>query len=117
MEIISKYFPELTSLQKEQFSSLLPLYRDWNAKINVVSRKDIDHLYERHVLHSLGIAKINFFTGMSEAAIRATKDHLGGMGERYNDYPMMMNAVKESVTQVVAEQMGIFGSTGQAANL
>ena len=65
MEIISKYFPELTSHQKEQFSSLLPLYRDWNAKINVVSRKDIDHLYERHVLHSLGIARVISFADES----------------------------------------------------
>ncbi len=65
---------------------------------------------------SLGIAKINFFTGMSDAAIQATKQHLGEMGERYNDYPMMMNAVKENVARVVAEQMEIFGSTGQAAN-
>jgi fructose-bisphosphate aldolase class II len=65
---------------------------------------------------SLGIAKINFYTGMSDAAIKATKRHLGEMGERYNDYPMMMNAVKESVMQVVAEQMEIFGSIGQAAS-
>jgi len=64
---------------------------------------------------SLGIAKINFFTGMSDAAIQATKEHLGGMGERYNDYPMMMNAVKEKVADVVAQQMEIFGSRGQAA--
>jgi fructose-bisphosphate aldolase class II len=65
---------------------------------------------------SFGIAKINFYTGMSDAAIKATKRYLGEMGGRYNDYPMMMNAVKESVMQVVAEQMEIFGSIGQAAN-
>lgn len=65
---------------------------------------------------SLGIAKINFFTGMSDAAIQATKVYLSGIGERYNDYPMMMNAVKESVMQVITEQMEIFGSAGQAAN-
>ncbi|HEX2993635.1 MAG TPA: ketose 1,6-bisphosphate aldolase [Anaerolineales bacterium] len=63
---------------------------------------------------SLGIAKVNFFTGMSDAALQATKKYLGEMGERYNDYPMLMNAVKAGVTQVVAEQMEIFGSTGQA---
>jgi 16S rRNA (guanine527-N7)-methyltransferase len=56
MKIIQKYFPGLTDFQKEQFEMLLPLYQDWNSKINVVSRKDIDQLYERHVLHSLGIA-------------------------------------------------------------
>lgn len=58
MELILKYFPELTEAQKEQFAALYDLYRDWNSKINVVSRKDIENLYERHVLHSLGIAKV-----------------------------------------------------------
>lgn len=57
-EVIFKYFPDLTPLQKEQFTQLNALYRDWNAKINVISRKDIDNLYEHHVLHSLGIAKV-----------------------------------------------------------
>ena len=61
MEIIQKYFPELTDKQKEQFAALYDLYTDWNSKINVISRKDITNLYEHHVLHSLGIAKvINF---------------------------------------------------------
>lgn len=61
IDIITKYFPELTSKQKEQFAALYDLYQDWNAKINVISRKDITNLYEHHVLHSLAIAKfINF---------------------------------------------------------
>ena len=55
-EIIKKYFPELTARQQEQFEALDALYHDWNAKINVISRKDIDQLYEHHVLHSLAIA-------------------------------------------------------------
>lgn len=64
MNIIEKYFPSLTDLQKEQFGKLDALYRDWNAKINVISRKDIDNLYEHHVLHSLSIAKaVNFRPG------------------------------------------------------
>jgi 16S rRNA (guanine527-N7)-methyltransferase len=58
MEEILKYFPNLTDIQKEQFEKLDFLYHDWNAKINVISRKDIDELYTKHVLHSLGIAKI-----------------------------------------------------------
>jgi len=58
MELIQKYFPQLSDVQKEQFSQLFELYLDWNSKINVVSRKDIDELYLRHVLHSLGIAKV-----------------------------------------------------------
>lgn len=63
-DIILKYFPNLTEIQKKQFEQLYDLYVDWNAKINVVSRKDIDLLFERHVLHSLGIAKvINFKAG------------------------------------------------------
>lgn len=57
MDIILKYFPDLTETQKEQFAALYDLYTDWNSKINVISRKDITNLYEHHVLHSLGIAK------------------------------------------------------------
>ncbi|MTI20593.1 16S rRNA (guanine(527)-N(7))-methyltransferase RsmG [Fulvivirga sp. RKSG066] len=60
-DIINKYFPDLTPLQKEQFSKLQELYTSWNEKINVISRKDIDALYVRHVLHSLGIAKVMSF--------------------------------------------------------
>ena len=56
-EIITKYFPNLTDHQTEQFKLLYDLYVDWNSKINVVSRKDIESLYEKHVLHSLAIAK------------------------------------------------------------
>ncbi len=58
MTIIQKYFTNLTGLQVEQFAQLEALYNDWNAKINVISRKDIQNLYEHHVLHSLGIAKV-----------------------------------------------------------
>lgn len=58
MDLILKYFPDLTDEQKAQFEALYPLYTDWNAKINVISRKDIENLYEHHVLHSLGIAQV-----------------------------------------------------------
>ena len=61
MEEISKYFPNLSDLQKEQFQKLGQIYPEWNAKINVISRKDIDELYTKHVLHSLAIAKIQPF--------------------------------------------------------
>jgi 16S rRNA (guanine527-N7)-methyltransferase len=61
MEEILKYFPDLTANQIEQFQKLSDLYNDWNAKINVISRKDIDELYTKHVLHSLAIAKIQKF--------------------------------------------------------
>lgn len=61
-EIIYKYFPNLSETQKEQFKALYGLYLEWNAKINVISRKDIDNLYEHHILHSLAIAKFISFT-------------------------------------------------------
>jgi len=61
MEIITKYFSNLSETQINQFSKLETLYKEWNAQINVISRKDIDELYVRHVLHSLGIAKIQPF--------------------------------------------------------
>jgi 16S rRNA (guanine527-N7)-methyltransferase len=60
-ELIKKYFPNLTEQQKEQFSKLEELYGEWNEKINVISRKDMDSLYEKHILHSLGIAKVMEF--------------------------------------------------------
>lgn len=64
MDIILKYFPDLSDTQKEQFAALGDLYADWNSKINVISRKDIGNLYEHHVLHSLSIAKtIHFRAG------------------------------------------------------
>ncbi len=58
MQIIKKYFPYLTPTQLQQLEQLLPLYREWNEKINVISRKDVANFYERHVLHSLSIAKV-----------------------------------------------------------
>jgi 16S rRNA (guanine527-N7)-methyltransferase len=58
MELLLSYFPQLTDIQINQFKELQNLYEDWNSKINVISRKDIDELYTRHVLHSLGIVKI-----------------------------------------------------------
>jgi len=61
LEIITKYFPDLTDLQIQQFQKLQPIYSDWNNKINVISRADIDNLYERHVLHSLSYTKIISF--------------------------------------------------------
>ena len=62
MQTILKYFPNLTEKQKSQYEQLYALYTDWNSKINVISRKDIENLYEQHVLHSLGIAKVVRFT-------------------------------------------------------
>ena len=57
MELIEKYFPEITDQQREAFAKLGDIYQDWNSKVNLISRKDMDHFYERHVLHSLSIAR------------------------------------------------------------
>jgi 16S rRNA (guanine527-N7)-methyltransferase len=61
MQIIEKYFPDLTPTQKDRFRELQELYSFWNAQINVVSRQDVENLYEKHILHSLGIAKVQRF--------------------------------------------------------
>lgn len=60
-DLILKYFPNITETQQKQFAALEPLYKEWNEKINVISRKDTDSLYEKHILHSLGIAKVMDF--------------------------------------------------------
>ncbi len=74
MELILKYFPDLSDEQRRRFANLYTLYADWNAKINVVSRKDFDQLYLRHVLHSLAIAKVCSF----EAGARILDVGCGG---------------------------------------
>ncbi len=66
MDTIIRYFPDLTARQREQFEALLPLYEEWNAQINVISRKDMEHFYEHHVLHSMAIAKVIRFKSMAE---------------------------------------------------
>jgi len=66
VDIIFKYFPDLSANQKEQFTALGPLYEGWNAKINVISRKDMDNFYVHHVLHSLAIAKVIRFKDFTE---------------------------------------------------
>lgn len=66
IELVLRYFPDLTDKQKEQFSQLEGLYNEWNAQINVISRKDTENFYERHVLHSLAIAKVMEFTDGSK---------------------------------------------------
>lgn len=74
ISLIEKYFPEISSEQREQFAALYDLYAEWNAKINVVSRKDFDQLYLRHILHSLAIAKVCQF----EAGARVVDIGCGG---------------------------------------
>ncbi len=90
--IIEKYFPDLTEQQKEQFCALYDLYADWNAKINVVSRKDFDQLYLRHILHSLAIAKVCRF----EAGARILDVGCGG------GFPSVPLAILFPDVQIVA---------------
>ena len=66
MEVILRYFPELNPTQRQQFAALMPFYTEWNEKINVISRKDLENLYLHHVLHSLGLAKIINFAPFTE---------------------------------------------------
>ena len=73
-DLIIKYFPDITERQQQQFESLGALYKEWNARINVVSRKDMEHLYSRHILHSLAIAKVCQF----EAGARVVDIGCGG---------------------------------------
>ncbi|MCP3933371.1 MAG: 16S rRNA (guanine(527)-N(7))-methyltransferase RsmG [Bacteroidetes bacterium] len=79
MKIIQKYFPDLTEKQTELFSQLDSLYREWNDKINVISRKDIDNLYLHHILHSLSIAKIIQFNPGAEIMDLGTGGGLPGI--------------------------------------
>ena len=79
MQLIRKYFPDLTSLQYEQLEALGPLYTDWNSKINVISRKDIDNLYEHHILHSMAIAKVIRFAPGTRLADVGTGGGLPGI--------------------------------------
>lgn len=69
-ELITHHFPDLSPEQRERFIALGPLYREWNERVNLISRKDIEHLYERHILHSLGIAKV-ILEGSGELSPRA----------------------------------------------
>jgi 16S rRNA (guanine527-N7)-methyltransferase len=62
LDLIQQYFPEITGRQREHFAALGGLYAEWNERVNLISRKDFEHLYERHILHSLGIAKVYRFT-------------------------------------------------------
>ena len=110
MDRIIKYFPELTERQREQFAALLPLYEDWNAKINVISRKDMGNFYEHHVLHSLAIAKVQPFKTMSDILDVGTGGGFPGiplaiMFPHANFYLIDSIGKKIKVVQNVAESL------------
>ena len=122
MEIVFKYFPDLTDFQIAQYRRLDPLYRDWNEKINVISRKDIDHLAERHVLHSLGIAKVIRF-------IAGTKVLDVGTGGGFPGIPLailfpdvqfhLVDSIgkKIKVVKAIADDLGLTNVTSEQARV
>ncbi len=112
MDLITKYFPKMTERQKEQFAALLPLYEDWNSKINVISRKDMDNFYEHHVLHSLAIAKVMQFKTMAEILDVGTGGGFPGiplaiMFPDANFYLIDSIGKKIKVVSDVAQQLGL----------
>lgn len=112
MDFIIKYFPELTGRQREQFAALLPLYEDWNAKVNVISRKDMSNFYEHHVLHSLAIAKVQPFKTMAEILDVGTGGGFPGiplaiMFPDANFYLIDSIGKKIKVVSDVAQQLGL----------
>ena len=122
MNLLLKYFPNLTPLQIRQFDALEGLYRDWNAKINVISRKDIDELYVRHVLHSLAIAKIiRFLPGTTLLDV--------GTGGGFPGIPLailfpecnftLIDAIGKKITvvQAVADQLELTNVTARKSRI
>jgi 16S rRNA (guanine527-N7)-methyltransferase len=112
MEEILKQFPELTDLQQSQFEQLYDLYQDWNAKINVISRKDIDELYTKHVLHSLAIAKVQRFMPGTYILDVGTGGGFPGIPlailfPETRFYLIDVIAKKIKVVQAVAESLGL----------
>jgi len=112
MQIIEKYFPNLTERQKERFGALQHLYTEWNSKINVISRKDIDELYSHHVLHSLGIAKVMSFQPMTMVLDVGTGGGFPGIPlailfEEVEFHLIDSIGKKISVVKAVAEELGL----------
>ncbi|PWJ57626.1 16S rRNA (guanine527-N7)-methyltransferase [Dyadobacter jejuensis] len=112
MELIQKYFPDLTDQQKDQFERMGALYQDWNAKVNVISRQDIDTLYERHVLHSLGIAKVMAFKPGTAVLDVGTGGGFPGIPLAVMNPDSQFHLVdsigkKIRVVQAIAEELGL----------
>jgi 16S rRNA (guanine527-N7)-methyltransferase len=112
MQLIQKYFPDLTPRQLEQFAALDGLYRDWNEKINVISRKDIDYLYEHHVLHSLAIVKFIQFKN-------ATKIMDLGTGGGFPGIPLaiMFPECRFHLVDSIAKKLKVIDAVSEALQL
>ena len=118
MDLILKYFPNLTERQKEQFAALPALYNDWNSKINVISRKDMDNFVEHHVLHSLAIAKVVQFKTMCDIMDLGTGGGFPGiplaiMFPDANFYLVDSIGKKIKVVKDVAEQLQLKNVTAE----
>lgn len=111
-EIIYKYFPGLSDLQKGQFKELFSLYSFWNAQINVVSRKDFEHLYERHVLHSLGIAKVCEFVPDTEILDVGTGGGFPGI-----PLSILFPEVKFHLVDAIGKKIKVAGAVADSLNL
>jgi 16S rRNA (guanine527-N7)-methyltransferase len=122
MEIVFKYFPDLSDFQILQFMRLEPLYREWNEKINVISRKDIDQLAERHVLHSLGIAKVIHFTSGTNVLDVGTGGGFPGipLAILYPEVKFhLIDSIgkKIKVAKAVADELGLKNVTAEQARV
>lgn len=118
VQTIINYFPNLTEQQKNQFAKLDPLYREWNEKINVISRKDVDNLYINHVLHSLGIAKVNTFKPGADVLDVGTGGGFPGIPlailfPETNFHLVDSIGKKITVVKAVADGLGLKNVTGE----
>lgn len=112
LELVLKYFPDITTEQKDQFAQLEILYKDWNEKINVISRKDTDSLYEKHILHSLGIAKVMQFADNTKVLDIGTGGGFPGIPLAIlfpNAQFTLVDSIGKKITVVkgVAESLGL----------
>ncbi len=113
LELILKYFPDITSSQKDQFAALETLYKDWNEKINVISRKDTESLYEKHILHSLGIAKVMAFADDTKVLDIGTGGGFPGIPLAIL-FPNVQFTLVDSIGKKIAVVNGVAESLGLA---